>query len=93
MPKASHYQMTMVGFPSNPQESLTACYENLRCEAIKYIEDGAESMHIYTVAMDALQIAAEKVAASKKRGFGLKQNTMTNGCESQSRCTVGSETF
>lgn len=83
----------MVGFPSNPQDSFTVRYENLRHEAIKYVEDGAESIHSYTVAMDALQIAAEKVAASKKRCFGLEQKTSINGCQSQSRCTVGFEIF
>ncbi|XP_030529324.1 protein FAR1-RELATED SEQUENCE 5-like isoform X2 [Rhodamnia argentea] len=78
----------MVGFPSNLQESLTACYENLRREAIKYVEDGAKSIHSYTVAMDALQIAAQKVAASKKCGLGLEQKTLIKGCQIQSsRCT------
>ncbi|KAL3736499.1 hypothetical protein ACJRO7_025446 [Eucalyptus globulus] len=81
----------MVGFTSNPQESFTARYENLRIKAIKYVEDGAESIHSYRVAMDALQIAAEKVAASKKHGFGLKQKTLIHGCQSQSCCTEQDE--
>ncbi|RVX12247.1 Protein FAR1-related sequence 9 [Vitis vinifera] len=51
--------------PSNSRESLTVRYNSLRQEAIKYVEEGAKSIHVYNVAMDALQEAVRKVAAAK----------------------------
>ncbi|KAF5181911.1 hypothetical protein FRX31_028502 [Thalictrum thalictroides] len=41
-------------------------------EAIKYVDEGAKSSHVYSVAMDALKEAAKKVAAAKKQGAGLR---------------------
>lgn len=62
--------------PSNSRESLTVRYNNLRQEAIKFVEEGAKSIHIYNVAMDALQVAAKKVATAKKQNSGA---TLANG--------------
>lgn len=66
--------------PNNSRESLTVRYNNLRQEAIKYVEEGAKSIHIYNVAMDALQEAAKKVAAVKSQGSGATQGgNLSNG--------------
>ncbi|XP_010555142.1 PREDICTED: protein FAR1-RELATED SEQUENCE 9 isoform X2 [Tarenaya hassleriana] len=54
------------------QESLTAHFNTLRQEAIKYVEEGAKSIQIYHVAMDALDKAAKKVAAARNK---LKETT------------------
>ncbi|KAJ7967050.1 FAR1-related sequence [Quillaja saponaria] len=51
--------------PNSSGESLTVRYNNLRQEAIKYVEEGAKSIYIYNVAMNALQDAAKKVAIVK----------------------------
>ncbi|KAJ4846615.1 hypothetical protein Tsubulata_014625 [Turnera subulata] len=49
-------------------------------EAIKYVEEGAKSIHIYNVAIDALQEAAKKVAAAKILDSGVIQGgNLTNG--------------
>ncbi|GJV27331.1 protein FAR1-related sequence 9 [Tanacetum coccineum] len=53
--------------PNNSQDPLTVRYNNLRHEAMKFVEQGAKSIHIYNEALDALQVAAKKVAASKKQ--------------------------
>ncbi|KAJ4963861.1 hypothetical protein NE237_023800 [Protea cynaroides] len=65
---------------SNSRESSTVRYNNLRQEAIKYVEEGSKSIHIYSVAMDALQEAAKKVAAAKKHGPRV---ALVNGNNSQ----------
>lgn len=66
--------------PSNSRESLTVRYNSLRQEAIKYVEEGAKSIHVYNVAMDALQEAVRKVAAAKNKGPGAAQGgTLANG--------------
>lgn len=66
--------------PNSSQESLTVRYNNLRQEAIKYVEEGAKSIHIYNVAMDALQEAAKKVAAAKSQASAsIDGNALTNG--------------
>ncbi|XP_052197715.1 protein FAR1-RELATED SEQUENCE 9-like [Diospyros lotus] len=64
--------------PNDSQESLTVRYNNLRQEAIKFVEEGAKSIHIYNVAMEALQEAAKKVATAKKKSF-TKSGTLANG--------------
>ncbi|GLT29226.1 hypothetical protein SLA2020_041060 [Shorea laevis] len=69
--------------PNNSQDSLTVRYNNLRQEAIKYVEEGAKSIHIYHVAMDALQEATKKVAALKNQGFGTQDGTLMNGGNSE----------
>ncbi|CAH2043050.1 unnamed protein product [Thlaspi arvense] len=53
--------------PDSCQESLTLCYDNLRQEATKYVEEGAKSIQIYKAAMDALDEAAKKVAAASNK--------------------------
>ncbi|CBI40778.3 unnamed protein product, partial [Vitis vinifera] len=73
-----------LGLPGSSQESLTARYENLRREAIKYVEEGAASTHIYNVAMDALHEAAKKVYAAKKQGAGVTPSTSVKECQLQS---------
>ncbi|KAK3021507.1 hypothetical protein RJ639_046418 [Escallonia herrerae] len=66
--------------PSSSRETLTVRYNNLRQEAIKYVEEGAKSIHIYNVAMDALQEATKKVAAAKKQNSGATQGgILANG--------------
>lgn len=50
------------------RESLTFRYNNLRHEALKYVEEGVKTVEVYNVAVDALQEAANKVAIAKKNG-------------------------
>ncbi|XAR73650.1 hypothetical protein NMG60_11007690 [Bertholletia excelsa] len=50
------------------RESLTVRYNNLHHEALKYVDEGVETVEIYNVAMDALREAASKVAVAKKNG-------------------------
>ncbi|GKU96128.1 hypothetical protein SLEP1_g9398 [Rubroshorea leprosula] len=69
--------------PNNSQDSLTIRYNNLRQEAVKYVEEGAKSIHIYHVAMEALQEATKKVAALKNQGFGTQDGTLMNGGNSE----------
>ncbi|XP_030552654.1 protein FAR1-RELATED SEQUENCE 9 [Rhodamnia argentea] len=66
--------------PNDPRESLTVRYNNLRQEAIKYVEEGAKSIYIYNVALGALQDAAKKVAAVKNKGPGAAPDgNLANG--------------
>ncbi|XP_071928420.1 protein FAR1-RELATED SEQUENCE 9 isoform X2 [Coffea arabica] len=68
-------------FSSDSQESLTSRYNNLRQEAIKFVEEGAKSIYIYNVAMNALQEARKKVATAKKKKFDATQGSLeANGC-------------
>lgn len=48
------------------RESLTVRYNNLRNEALKFVDDGVKTAEIYNVAVGALQEAANKVALTKK---------------------------
>ncbi|XP_059623382.1 protein FAR1-RELATED SEQUENCE 5-like [Cornus florida] len=48
------------------RESLTVRYNNLRHEALKYVDEGVNTADIYNVAMDALREATNKVANAKK---------------------------
>ena len=67
-------------FPSSSRDSLTVRYNNLRQEAIKYVEEGAKSIQIYHVAMKALNEAAKKVAAIKSQSVGAAEGaTLSNG--------------
>ncbi|KAK1586270.1 hypothetical protein Q3G72_000647 [Acer saccharum] len=50
------------------KESLTVRYNNLRHEALKYVDEGCKSLDIYNVAMGALQEAANKVAVAENNG-------------------------
>ncbi|KAH9603392.1 hypothetical protein KSS87_005346 [Heliosperma pusillum] len=54
--------------PVNSQEYMNVRYSNLRQEAIKFVEEGSKSIHVYNVAMDALHEAAKKVASVKNQG-------------------------
>ncbi|KAH7530548.1 hypothetical protein JRO89_XSUnG0020900 [Xanthoceras sorbifolium] len=78
----------ILGLPSNSQESSAARYDNLRQEVIKYVEEGAESTHVYNVAMDALREAAKKVAAAKKHGPGPPQNNLSSESQQLQSCSV-----
>ncbi|XP_042494796.1 protein FAR1-RELATED SEQUENCE 5-like [Macadamia integrifolia] len=55
----------------NSRESITVRYNNLRQEALKYVDEGVKNSEIYHVAMGALQDAARKVAFAKKNGGKL----------------------
>ncbi|CAB4318391.1 unnamed protein product [Prunus armeniaca] len=48
------------------QESLTVRYNNLRHEALKYVDEGVKTVEIYNVSMDALEEAANRVSLAKK---------------------------
>ncbi|KAL2940369.1 Protein FAR1-RELATED SEQUENCE 9, partial [Bienertia sinuspersici] len=66
--------------PTNMQDSVTIRYTNLRQEAIKFVEEGAKSIYVYNVAMNALQEAAEKVAVVKNEGNAVTQaGSLVNG--------------
>ncbi|KAG2390608.1 hypothetical protein LR48_Vigan338s000200 [Vigna angularis] len=66
--------------PSSSRESITVRYNNLRQEAIKYVEEGAKSIQIYHVAMRALQEAASKVCTLKNQITGTAEGAIvTNG--------------
>ncbi|XP_061367358.1 protein FAR1-RELATED SEQUENCE 9 [Gastrolobium bilobum] len=65
--------------PSSSRESVTARYNNLRQEAIKYVEEGAKSIQIYHVAMKALQDAAKKVSAIKNQSTGTAEAVANGG--------------
>nr|GMC88176.1 protein FAR1-RELATED SEQUENCE 9 [Ipomoea batatas] len=66
--------------PNSAQESLTVRYNNLRREAIKFVEEGAKSIHVYNVAMNALKEAEKKVSTAKTKKFGETHLTnLANG--------------
>ncbi|KAK7320829.1 hypothetical protein VNO77_30666 [Canavalia gladiata] len=66
--------------PSSSCQSATVRYNNLRQEAIKYVEEGAKSIQIYHVAMRALQEAAKKVSAKKSKSNRTAEGaSVTNG--------------
>ncbi|VVB09574.1 unnamed protein product [Arabis nemorensis] len=67
-------------FSNSCQESLSVSYDSLRQEATKYVEEGAKSIQIYKVAMDALDEAAKKVAAASSKIRGATPGTtLSNG--------------
>ncbi|PKI71681.1 hypothetical protein CRG98_007903 [Punica granatum] len=76
-----------LGMPCNSLHSAAARFENLCREAIKYVQEGAESVETYKVAREALHLAAEKVAAAKKNDLGLASNQKENEHPSQSCST------
>lgn len=78
----------ILGLPSSSQESSAARYDNLCQEVIKYVEEGAESARIYNMALDALREAAKRVAAAKKHGPGVTQNSLFSGCQKPHSCSV-----
>ncbi|EYU43087.1 hypothetical protein ABFS82_08G112600 [Erythranthe guttata] len=68
-------------------ESPMVRHNNLRQEAMKYVEEGAKSIHVYNVAMNALQEASKRVAAVKNKashgiseanGRNLEMHTVEN---------------
>lgn len=66
--------------PNNSQESIAVRYNSLRQEVTKYVEEGAKSIHIYNVAMDALEEALKKVAAAKNlRPTATEDGALSNG--------------
>ncbi|KAL3577271.1 hypothetical protein D5086_022554 [Populus alba] len=57
------------GMEFESEEAAKAFYNsNLRHEALKYVDNGIQSLEIYNVSMDALQEAANKVALARKNG-------------------------
>lgn len=60
---------------SSSHESLAVRHNNLRQEAIKYVEEGAKSIHIYHIAMKYLQEAANKVSAVKNQSSGTTEGS------------------
>ncbi|XWS63224.1 hypothetical protein CRYUN_Cryun06bG0077500 [Craigia yunnanensis] len=78
---------------NNSRESLTVRYNSLRQEAIKYVEEGAKSIHIYNVAMDALQEALKKVAAAKNQSpTAAEDGALSNGGNQELLASGDSET-
>ncbi|KAL5707313.1 hypothetical protein ACHQM5_025373 [Ranunculus cassubicifolius] len=66
--------------PTNSRESSIDRFNNLRQEAIKYVDEGAKSSHVYNVAMEALKEAGKKVAAAKRQTPGVPVvRTLVNG--------------
>ncbi|XP_042508071.1 protein FAR1-RELATED SEQUENCE 5-like [Macadamia integrifolia] len=72
----------------NSRESVTVRYNNLRQEALKYVDEGVKTIEIYSVAMGALQEAAGKVALAKKNGGRLP---LVNGTSRADGTTDGSQ--
>ncbi|OVA01030.1 zinc finger protein [Macleaya cordata] len=76
------------------RESATVRYNNLRHEALKYVDEGAKTMDIYTVAMECLQEAAKTVALAKKNGGRLPivngSSSVTDGSFSSGALQWGS---
>ncbi|VFQ81023.1 unnamed protein product [Cuscuta campestris] len=65
-------------------ESHTVRYNLLRHRALKFVEEGAESVHTYTVAMAALDEASKKVslaAAAANRDEKISSLDVCNQCE------------
>ncbi|GLU19636.1 hypothetical protein SLE2022_358740 [Rubroshorea leprosula] len=59
------------------RESLTVRYNNLRHEALKYVDEGVKSVETYNVAINTLREAANKVALAKKNAgkFAITSET------------------
>lgn len=78
--------------PSSTRESVTVRYNNLRQEAIKYVEEGAKSIQTYHVAMRSLQEAAKKVSALRIQSTGaIEGATIANG--ERGELLAGDEVF
>ncbi|RVW78856.1 Protein FAR1-related sequence 5 [Vitis vinifera] len=71
---------------NSSRESLTVRYNNLRHEALKYVDEGVKTIDIYNVAAAALQEAADKVALAKKNGGRIAN---VNGAGREDRTTQG----
>ncbi|XP_075517492.1 protein FAR1-RELATED SEQUENCE 9-like [Primulina tabacum] len=61
--------------PNYDRESVTARRNNLYQEAMKYVEEGAKSIHSFNMAMSALQEASKRVAAVKSKNTAAMQDT------------------
>lgn len=71
---------------TTPRESLTGHYDNLRHEALKYVNEGVQTVETYNVAMDALREAANKVALVKNGGkLGIVNGSGKEDCLYQGR--------
>lgn len=80
-----------LGLPITFQESFAARHDNLCREAIKYVKEGTESVHVYNIAIDALHEASRKVAAAKNHGpVPAHGNLVSGGQQLQSYCLVSS---
>ncbi|XP_052196787.1 protein FAR1-RELATED SEQUENCE 5-like [Diospyros lotus] len=55
-------------FLHGSQDCLTVRYNNLRHEALKYVDEGVKTVETYKVAMDALREAANKVTLAVNNG-------------------------
>ncbi|KAK9135589.1 hypothetical protein Syun_014919 [Stephania yunnanensis] len=72
-----------IDLPGNSGDSSAVRFNNLRQEAIKFVEEGSRSLPLYNVAMDALREAGKKVAAAKTQGPVIKwAGDMANGSAS-----------
>lgn len=71
---------------NSSRESLTVRYNNLRHEALKYVDEGVKTIDIYNVAAAALQEAADKVALAKKNGGRIAN---VNGAGREDHTTQG----
>ncbi|XP_052201147.1 protein FAR1-RELATED SEQUENCE 5-like isoform X2 [Diospyros lotus] len=69
--------------PYNSLESPIAFHNSLSRETIKFVEEGAESVYVYNVAMEALREASKKVAAAKQNGQGVTQSNLANGSDQE----------
>ncbi|KAI3859892.1 hypothetical protein MKW92_003933 [Papaver armeniacum] len=58
-------------------------------EAIKFVEEGAKSLHTYNVAIEALHEAAKKVAAVKGPGIGV--GSLVNGSHQEVNASEGNQ--
>ncbi|VFQ69466.1 unnamed protein product [Cuscuta campestris] len=66
--------------PNSSQDSFNVRYSNLRQEAMKFVEEGAKSIHVYNVAINALKEAAKRVSTSKKQWIEEARSTnLANG--------------
>lgn len=72
-----HNTLSVAG---NARESSTLRYNNLRQEAMKFVEEGAKSVHAYKFAMTAMMEAAKKLNAEKDQADEARHGSiMANG--------------
>lgn len=77
------------GLFNSTRESLAVRYNNLRHEALKYVDEGVKSPEIYNVAMSALEEAGNKVAFVKKNCLKASSE---NKCEKELHLLQGHQT-
>lgn len=61
--------------PSDSVESSSVRRNKLQEEAMKFVEDGAKSIHVYNTAMNALHEASRRVVAVKNKSSGAMQGS------------------